>query len=290
MRIGFIGAGRMGAPMAGHLLAAGHALAVCDVRAEAVAQLAERGARAARSPADAMRDAELVVLSLPGPEEVDQVAAGPDGLLAAVRPGQIIADTSTIGATQSRRLAEAFAAKGASYLDWPITGGQEGAVKATLSMMVGGDRGAYERALPAMRCLGPQIHYMGPSGAGSGMKLIIQHIYLSQLVTFFEGVALGDRLGIDLDAMLEIIKGSSARHPTIEKRYDKIKAGDLSPRFEIRLAKKDLDLARGLMAELGGNAPMCSGAVATLAEAIAQGHGDHDAVALRDAHKRWSRG
>src|SRR5262245_57890746 len=176
----------MGAPMARHLLAAGHALTVCDVREEALAPFRATAAAVAPTSAAVAADAELVIASLPGPEEVDQVMTGPHGVLAGARPGLIVADTSTVSATQSRRLSHGFAAKGVAYLDWPVTGGHEGALNAALSMMVGGDKAAYERALPVMRCFGPGIHYMGPSGAGSGMKLIIQLIYLSQLVTFFE--------------------------------------------------------------------------------------------------------
>lgn len=285
MKVGFIGIGRMGTPMAHHVLAAGHLLKVCDVRPDAVTPLEKAGASVAATPAEAATDVDIVVASLPGPEEVELVMTGPDGVLTRAGPGLLIADTSTVSATLSRRLADAFEAEGARYLDWPITGGHEGAVSATLSMMVGGDKAAYERALPVMRSFGSNIHYMGQSGAGSGMKLIIQLIFLTQLVTFFEGLALGDRLGINLNSMLEMIKSSAARHPTIEKRYDKIKANDLTPRFELRLVLKDLTLASGLLTELGGRPLVTEGALATLARAIELGHGDHDAVALRTANR-----
>jgi 3-hydroxyisobutyrate dehydrogenase-like beta-hydroxyacid dehydrogenase len=285
LKVGFIGIGRMGTPMAHHVLAAGHLLKVCDVRPDAVTPLEKAGASVAATPAEAATDVDIVVASLPGPEEVELVMTGPDGVLTRAGPGLLIADTSTVSATLSRRLADAFEAEGARYLDWPITGGHEGAVSATLSMMVGGDKAAYERALPVMRSFGSNIHYMGQSGAGSGMKLIIQLIFLTQLVTFFEGLALGDRLGINLDSMLEMIKSSAARHPTIEKRYDKIKANDLTPRFELRLVLKDLTLASGLLTELGGRPLVTEGALATLARAIELGHGDHDAVALRTANR-----
>jgi 3-hydroxyisobutyrate dehydrogenase-like beta-hydroxyacid dehydrogenase len=211
--------------------------------------------------------------------------SGPEGVLASARPGLIIADTSTVSATLSRKLAAAFAAKGAAYLDAPITGGHEGAVAATLSTMVGGDKAAYDQALPLLRSFGNNVRYMGPSGAGSGMKLIVQLIFLTQLTAFFEGIALGDRLGIPIEPMLDLIKNSSARHPTIEKRYEKIMANDLTPRFEIRLAFKDLALASGLMSELGGRPFVAEGAMAALAKAIELGHGDHDAVALRTTNR-----
>ena len=290
MKIAFIGVGRMGTPMARNLIAGGHELILCDVKKEALFPFSRDGYLTTTMVPNALSGADLAILSLPGPKEVDIVMKGPNGIIDNAAPELIIVDTSTIGSTQSKNIADLSKTKGIHYLDAPITGGYEGAVAASLTIMVGGERTIFEKASQVLSCIGKNISYLGASGSGSGMKLIVQLVYLSQLVSFFEGLALGDRLGLELDDVLNIIKSSAARHPTIEKRYEKIKANDISPRFEISLALKDLCLARDLLSELGGMPSVSEGAIQSLQKAIEHGYGNNDAVALRNMHKRFSDG
>src|SRR5262249_10361942 len=152
-----------------------------------------------------------------------------------------------------RETAARLIKKGVYFLDCPVSGGVEAAESASLTVMVGGDETAFSMARPIIECFAGEISYMGPSGVGAGMKLVIQLIYMSQLIAFYEGLGLSDRLGIDITKALAVIKSSSARHPTIEKRYDKIVAGDISARFSVRSMLKDLGLAEEEMRWVGGN-------------------------------------
>ena len=279
--VGVIGLGRMGGPMARNIMAGGHALVVHDIRPEACAPFRTEGVATAQSPAAVAADADIVLTSLPGPDQVADVLCGPHGVLGAVGDGAVIIETSTIGPDQSREMAARFAAKGAAYLDAPISGGVEGAEGGTLTVMAGGEAAAFERARPVLRCIGTDLHHMGPSGTGSTMKLIIQMIFTSQLTAFLEGLALGEIAGIELDRLLRVIATSSAHHPTIAKRYDKIRAADLTPRQEIRAALKDLTLAAAMGAEHGFDALITNAAIEAADRATALGLGDKDMIALR---------
>ena len=279
--VAVIGLGRMGAPMARNLMAGGHTLVVHDIRPEASAPFAADGVRVAASPAEATTGAGIVLTCLPGPEHVVAVMEGAEGVLGAAQKGTLVIETSTIGPGQSRELSQRFAARGAAYLDAPLSGGVEGAMAGTLTIMVGGDEVAYERARALFECLGTDLHHMGPSGAGNTMKLIIQMIFMSQVTAFLEGVALGEAAGIELDRLLDIIATSSAHHPTIAKRYDKILAGDLTPRFEVSSALKDLTLASAMGAEHGLNTLITNASIEAAERTTALGLGDKDLIALR---------
>jgi 3-hydroxyisobutyrate dehydrogenase-like beta-hydroxyacid dehydrogenase len=279
--VAVIGLGRMGTPMARNLMAVDHALIIHDIRPEATATFAADGVSVAGSPAEATRDAGIVLTCLPGPAEVAAVMDGADGVLGAARKDTLVIETSTIGPGQSRELSQRFAAKGVAYLDAPFSGGAEGARDGTLTIMVGGEAAAYERALPVLACLGTDLHHMGPSGAGNTMKLIIQMIFMSQVTAFLEGVALGETAGIEIGRLLDVIGTSSAHHPSIAKRYDKILAGDTTPRFEISSALKDLTLASAMGAGHGFETLITNAAIEAGERATALGLGDKDLIALR---------
>ena len=281
MDVGFVGLGRMGSRMAGHVLRKGHRVTGFDIDAGAGKPLDGGGLVRAEALTALGARARFVVLSLPGPAEVDAAIFGPHALAGAIAPGTTIIDTSTVGARQSREIAARLLPSGVHYLDCPVSGGVEGAERGTLSAMIGGDESAFESARPIIECFAAELNYMGPSGAGAGMKLVIQLIYMSQLVAFFEGLALSDRLGIDIARSLAIIKGSSANHPTIEKRFDKIIAGDTTPRFSISSVLKDVSLAQEELAGLGGKPAISHAAIEVLRAAIDRGCGDLDAVVLR---------
>ena len=280
MRVGLIGIGRMGAPMARNLLKHGHALAIHDISAAAMAQLAGSGARPFASPAEVAAESEIVLTSLPGPDQVETVM--PD-VLAGIAPGAIVADTSTTSPEQSRRMAGTFAARNVAYLDAPISGGVEGAVKGTLTVMVGGDAAAFARARPVFEAIGSDVHHIGASGAGNGIKLVIQMIFMTYVATFMEGLALADRLGIPMETALAVIGTSSAGKPDLSKRFDKILANDLSPRSEVKLGLKDLTLARELCGKERLDALITRAALDAFKLAAEAGYADSDLIALRNA-------
>jgi len=285
MNIGFIGLGRMGGPMARRILKGGHRLLVHDLRREACSALVADGARACATPAEVAGHAEMVLTSLPGPKEVEAVMTGPDGVFRSVIQGAFIIDTSTVGPSLSQKLEQKFRAKGAAYLDAPVSGGREGAVAGTLAVMVGGDPAAFERARPILTLIASRPYYLGPSGSGNAVKLVNQMIYLAYVAAVAEGLALGEHLGIPFDKLFEVLVNSSAGKPGIEKRYEMLEANDLSPRFEVSSALKDLTLARELYGARRKAAPVAEAAIEAYQHAAQLGLGDKDLTALRQLYR-----
>jgi 3-hydroxyisobutyrate dehydrogenase-like beta-hydroxyacid dehydrogenase len=212
------------------------------------------------------------------------VLFGAAGLCDTAAAGTTIIDTSTIGIRDCHDFAEKLQEKGINYLDCPVSGGTEGAESGALLAMVGGHEAVFDDARPIIECFASDIRYVGNSGAGTGIKLVIQLIFMSQLVAFFEGVALSDRLGIDIATALSAIKNSSANHPTIEKRFKNILADDDSVRFSLKSMLKDLSLAQDALRFAGGEPTITDAAIKSLERAIAKGYGEFDAVALRKSN------
>ncbi len=281
MNIGFIGLGRMGQPMARNILAGGHSLFVHDIRKEACTSLVADGAKPLDAPEKIAAHADIVFTSLPGPREVKEVMAGATGVIQGIKRKAIVIDTSTVGPTLSQRLATQFHEKGVAYLDAPVSGGRERAVSGTLTAMVGGQKEAFETARPILARIAPDLHYIGPSGSGNAIKLIIQMIYLPYVAAFCEGLALGEKIGIPFDTLFDILCKSSAGQPGFQKRYDMLKANDLTPRFEVNLAVKDLTLASELCAEYQQPALIAEAANKAYQHAADLGWGVKDLTAVR---------
>ena len=188
MRIGFIGLGNMGGPMALNLIKAGHSLIVNDVRREAAASHLSLGAKWAASPREVARESELILTSLPGPREVEAVALSVDGIIHGVVTGTIFADLSTGSPTMMRKLYAAFQDKGVHVLDSPVSGGVWGAQRGSLQVMVGGDEGIYNEVKGVLKAIGDKVGYMGPIGAGTIAKLVHNMISIAS-VSASAGVA-----------------------------------------------------------------------------------------------------
>ena len=281
MVIGFIGFGRMGAPMATRIAAAGHRVIGYDI--VAARRLQEiPGVVFADSVALVATEADVIVTSLPGPAEVDAVARGPGGLLAVLKPGGILVETSTISPQQSQAIAGDLAARSVFYLDAPISGGVQGAHDGTLAMMVGGPPEVLDRVRPILSCFAREIFHLGPVGAGNVMKLVIQSIFLSQMAVFLEAISMGEKSGIAVDTMLRIVAVSSAHHPTVATRYDKLRTGNLDPMFEIGSAVKDLSLAEDLWRTFDAPLPALMSALSDYRGAAAGGFSRCDLVAIRN--------
>src|SRR2546426_2926821 len=209
MRIGFIGLGNMGGPMALNLIKAGHTLIVNDVRREAAAPHLERGAKWAESPKVIAHESELVLTSLPGPKEVEAVAMGADGIIHGAVPGTVWADLSTGSPTVMRKLYAGFKDKGIHVLDAPVSGGAIGAQRGTLQVMVGGDESIYREVRPVLQAVGDKVGYMGPIGAGTIAKLVHNMIGIATRAVFAEGFTLGVKAGVKPEALLEAIRGAA---------------------------------------------------------------------------------
>jgi 3-hydroxyisobutyrate dehydrogenase-like beta-hydroxyacid dehydrogenase len=280
MRVGFIGLGRIGAPMAARIAAAGHHVIGYDMSDERRRQIGP-GITMVDNPAMVAADVDVVVTSLPGPAEVADVVHGANGLLTSIKPAAVLVETSTISPQQSRTLASDLAARNVSYLDAPISGGAVGARDGTLVAMVGGEARVLDLVRPVLHCFAKDIFHLGPVGAGNVMKLVIQAIFLSQMAGFLEAVSMGERSGIAIDTLLRIVAASSAHHPAIGTRYEKLRCGDLNPLFEVGSAVKDLSLAEDLWRELEGSYSILSSALSDYQGAAQSGLAAADLIAVR---------
>ncbi len=281
MRIGFIGLGNMGGPMALNLIEAGHALVVHDVRREAAAPHLERGATWAESPRAAARAAELVLTSLPGPKEVEAVALGPDGIIHGAVAGTVYADLSTGSPTLMRRIHAAFRDKGVHVLDAPVSGGVWGAQRGTLQVMVGGDESMFNEVKAVLRAVGDKVGYMGPIGAGTIAKLVHNMISITVRQVVAEGFTLGVKAGVKPEAILEALRGASFGQGLLLSQMlpTVVFQGDFDTvRFALRLARKDIGLATELARECEVPMPMAALGEQILIEALARGWGDKDST------------
>jgi len=282
MRIGFIGLGNMGGPMALNLMKAGHALVVNDIRREAGAPHLQHGATWADSASAAARGAELILTSLPGPPEVEAVALGENGIIHGAGRGAIYADLSTSSPSLIRRIHAVFKERGIHVLDAPVSGGVIGAQRATLQVMVGGDEALFRQLKPVLEAIGDKVGLMGGIGCGTIAKLVHNLIGICTRRVVAEAFTLGVKAGVRPEALLEAVKGGAFGQGLLLTQVLPaiVFKGDFDTvRFALKLAKKDLTLATELAREL--NVPMAMAALAEqeLVEAIARGWGDKDYAA-----------
>jgi 3-hydroxyisobutyrate dehydrogenase-like beta-hydroxyacid dehydrogenase len=283
MRIGCIGLGRMGGPMSRNLAKAGHDLVVFDVRPEAIKAAADYGAAPAATPREAAAQADAVLISVPGPEEDDEVLLGRDGVLAGARDGLLVIDTTTITVDQSRKLALRCRERGVDYLEAPVSGAPHGAVAGTLTVMAGGEEATFARALLVLRSIGSNIRLIGPSGCGMAIKLINQAVYVSYMSVFAEGLALGEAVGISLDTLLDVLGSSAAGHPMIATKYDEIR-GLAKTGFAVERAMLFMDLARDSFDSVSLATPVIDAAAASLRQALDRGLHAKDLIVARNEY------
>ena len=278
--IGFIGLGLMGQPMAANLIKAGHKLAVYNRTAAKAAGLAAAGARLASSPADAARGAEVVMMIVSDSAAVEEVVAGKGGILESLGAGTLVIDSSTISPSVSRKMACLVAGKGASWIDAPVTGSKHGAEKGELTFMIGGDRAAFDRALPLLQVLGKKHIYCGQPGLGLSAKLAQNTIQATMLEVFCEGFVLAAKAGVRPETMLEIIQSSLARAALTDFKAPFIFKGDFTPYFPLKLMHKDLELAAEAGYAQGVPMPALAAVKEVYMAAKAQGKGDLDYAAI----------
>lgn len=281
MRIGFIGLGNMGGPMARNLIKSGHALVVHDLDEAKAAPHREAGADWAASPEEVARAASVVLTSLPGPDEVEAVALGPQGLIEGLGPGSVYADTSTGSPSRIRKVAERVEAAGARMLDAPVSGGTVGAEAGTLAVMVGGDEEAFEELRPVFEAIGEGIIHAGPIGAGTVAKLAHNSISLTTRIVAQEGMALAVKAGVKPDVMLQALRDAAFGKQTLLRQIPQVVfVRDFqTPRFTLNLARKDLRLGQELAEEVGAPMEMAAMALRVQEEGIRRGWGDWDNLA-----------
>jgi 2-hydroxy-3-oxopropionate reductase len=242
-RIGFVGLGTMGAPMAANLVKAGHVVRGFDKAEPARAAAAARGVPVVADLALAVADAELVVTMLPDTPDVEAALLDPGGIAERLAPGSIVVDTSSIAPAAAAQLAERLAERGLAFLDAPVTGGPGGAEAGTLGIMVGGAVEAFERARPILEAMG-RPRRMGPPGAGQATKLCNQIVVAQHLVAVAEAITLARGLGLDPEAVLEVLLGGAARSWLMETFGTRMVREEVAPAFRMALMLKDLRLAQ----------------------------------------------
>ncbi len=251
MRIGFIGLGNVGAPLARNLQRAGHELTVHDLDRSQVAELLDHGARWADSPRALAEGAEVVITSLPSPATVSAVMEAEDGVLAGLAPGATWIEMSTTDEGELRRLAALAASKGAATLEAPITGGCHRAKSGRISILAGGETMVFARCRPLLEVMGGTVLHVGPLGQASVLKVITNMLAFVHLVALGEGLMLAAKAGIDLGAAFAGIKASSGNSFVHETESQVILNGSYNIGFTMDLACKDLGLARQLGEDLG---------------------------------------
>jgi 3-hydroxyisobutyrate dehydrogenase len=242
-RIGWIGTGVMGSSMAGHLLEAGHRVAVYNRTRARADQLVEKGAAWRDSPAEVAADSEVVFMMLGFPIDVREVVLGEDGILEAMQPGSLLVDMTTSEPALAVEIHEATKAKGVQALDAPVSGGDVGARNATLVIMVGGEPVAFERAEPLFGSLGKTIKLMGGPGSGQHTKMVNQIAIASGMIALCEALLYGHRAGLDLDQTIATIESGAAGSWSLSNYGPRILKGDFEPGFKIDHFVKDLGIA-----------------------------------------------
>jgi 3-hydroxyisobutyrate dehydrogenase-like beta-hydroxyacid dehydrogenase len=279
MKIGFIGVGNIGAPIAGQLLKAGHALTVHDVRRAAAVALLDGGAQWSGSPAAIAAECEIVATCLPGPAEMERVCLGPDGIVAQLQPGALYIDHTTNAPALVRRVHAMLGARDIAMLDAPVSGGMEGARTRDLLVMAGGDPAAFERARPLLDAVAKRVIHTGGIGTGSIAKIMHNSASFTLDLVLAECWTAGVKAGIDAATIVHVFNEAALGHQMSLKvrlpaTYLK---GDFDPRFSLALAKKDLALALDLARQT--QTPMRFAALCEqeLIEAIGRGWADRDA-------------
>jgi 2-hydroxy-3-oxopropionate reductase len=279
-RLGFIGLGLMGGPMAGHLLKAGFPLSVHNRSRPAVDRLASEGAQPADSPRAVAEESEMVFLSLPDTPDVESVVLGPRGIVEAARPGMIVVDHSTIRPTAARALAKELEGRGIDFLDAPVSGGDVGARQATLTIMVGGRAEALERARPALEAMGKTITHVGDSGAGQVAKACNQIMAAAQMVALGELLILARKAGVDPRRVIDAIRGGAAQCWTIDVKTPRLFQGERGPGFKASMMHKDLAIILETARAFGAPLPTTAVNQQLYLSMLQRGMGDLDNSAV----------
>ncbi len=242
MKIGFIGTGIMGLPMAGHLLAAGHELQVYNRTAEKAQSLVDQGALSASTPAEAASGADIVISIVSRTEDVLQVLLGDEGAAQSASPGCLFIDMSTIDSSATVNLGKELNVKGIEFIDAPVSGGEGGAINASLTIFCGGTAENVERARSVLDCMGKKVNHMGPCGAGQTAKACNQILVAGALLGVAEALAYGSKNGLDLHQLVEATSGGSAKSWQLENLGSAIANDNFKPGFMVELMEKDLGM------------------------------------------------
>ncbi len=279
-RIGFIGLGIMGKPMARNLIKAGYSLTVHNRSRGTVDELVRDGAKDGRTPRAVAEESDIIITMLPDSPDVQQVVTGPGGVLEGLREGAALVDMSTISPMVTQELAKAVRAKGAEMLDAPVSGGEKGAIDATLSIMVGGPEETFARVKPVFEAMGKNIVHIGASGAGQVTKACNQIVVALTIQAVSEALTLAAKAGVDTGKVRQALLGGFAQSRILDVHGQRMLERNFKPGFRVRLHQKDLNIGLSTGKNLGVPLP----ATAIVQEAFTAlqglGRGDQDHSSL----------
>lgn len=278
--ISYLGLGTMGSGMAANLLKAGYELTVWNRSVEKCEPFARKGARVADTPAEAVREADLVMYSLSNDEAVEEVVFAAEGILSGIKEGQVAVDMSTVRPAMSLREHKAYTKRGVDFLDAPVFGSKSEAVEARLWIMAAGDKAIYEKVKPVLEHLGQTVHYFGKNGNAAAMKLVGNLIVALEMEALAEGLLLAQRAGLDLDTVMEIVKVADFRSPLLVSNGQNILKRDFSPNFALKLMLKDAGLIERFAEDLESPIPALQVVTENLESAVRLGFGRENASAL----------
>jgi 3-hydroxyisobutyrate dehydrogenase len=282
-RIGFVGLGTMGAAMAANLARAGFPVVAWNRTPGRAPELAELGITVAETAGAVAAGSDIVVVCVSDTPDVEAVIFGPDGIVEGAHEGTLIVDCSTIAPSGSWDFATRLRERGIAMVDAPVSGGSEGAQKATLTIFVGGEASDVERARPVLAAMGKTITHVGPIGAGQAVKAVNQVILAGTYLGVAEGIVLAIRAGLDVEQVVEALGGGAAQSWVLANRSARMLANDYPLGFKVGLHRKDLGIALELAGQLGAVLPVSALAAQLESGLIAQGHGDDDMSALARA-------
>ena len=279
-KIGFIGLGIMGKPMSKNLLKAGYELVVYDLVKEPVGELVAAGAKGANSIAEVAAASEVIITMLPNSPEVKEVILGPDGVITTARPGTIVIDMSSIAPLVSREVAAKLAAKGVRMLDAPVSGGEPGAIKGTLSIMVGGKKEDFDACYSILKAMGTSVVLVGDVGAGNVTKLANQVIVALNIAAMSEALVLATKAGVEPELVYQAIRGGLAGSNVLDAKAPLVLERSFQPGFRIKLHIKDLNNVLETSHAVEVPLPLTAAVMEMMQALKADGLGDADHGAL----------
>ena len=286
-KIGYVGVGLMGLPMAKRLLSLGYAVRAFDIAADKIAAVRAAGGAVASSSADAVLGADLVLLNLPTPEAVEVVVFGENGVASALRPPQLLIDFSTNKVYQSKGFAKRLREMtGAGWIDAPVSGGPPASGSGTLTVMAGGDAAEIERARPLFADVAGRFTHMGPSGAGMAAKMLNQLIVGAGHAVMAEAVVLAEAAGIDPARLPECLAGGLADSPLLQRLYPRMVKRDFAPQGYVRQLLKDLEMVNEFAGALKAPTPMLGEALSLYRMLAHLGHTELDTAAVLKLYER----
>lgn len=275
-KIGFIGLGIMGKPMAGHLIDAGYELVVHNRNRDAVDELVGRGATEAHSGKEVAEQSDIIITMLPDSPDVESVALGEGGIIEGAHEGLIFVDMSTIAPSVTTQVGEVLSEKGVQSLDAPVSGGDIGAQNATLSIMVGGDADTFNTVKPLFDIMGQSAILCGPLGAGQTVKACNQILVAVTIAGVSEALTMGTKAGVDPVKIVQVLSGGLARCGVLENRGERMVNGDFDPGFRIRLHYKDLNIIQKTSNDFDVPLPVTSEVFELFKTAMVKGRGELD--------------